>query len=233
MRSFCLTRAIFFCRPWRTAANLVAGALFAFLALSALSGCATNPQGSSNPAVTAAGHRAATNASTVAGESGATFVTHAWRGRFFVKYEDQGDSRSVYGNFDWNETSDGAITLQLRSPFGQTLAVITSSPHDATLTLPGRAPLVADNVSSLMENALGFSLPIEGLRYWLRAEHENGYATVKLVPQYPNRITQIIQNGWTIDYAPYADTSAADGGVKRMNMSRTDPPLEIRLVLDR
>jgi hypothetical protein len=57
--------------------------------------------------------------------------------------------RNAYGNFDWQETGD-TVTLQLRNPLGQTLAIVTSSPSSATLELPNRQPQTADNVSELM-----------------------------------------------------------------------------------
>ncbi|MCC8404236.1 lipoprotein insertase outer membrane protein LolB [Paraburkholderia sp. MMS20-SJTN17] len=158
-------------------------------------------------------------------------TSRSYQGRFAVQYNDQnGQQRNAYGNFSWQETGE-TVTLQLRNPLGQTLAIVTSSPASATLELPNRPPLTADNVSTLMQNALGFALPVEGLRYWLqpspaptsRAETEND-------PEQPSRLKQITQDGWTIDYLAYADAPAS--GVKRLNLSRAEPPLDIKLVLD-
>src|ERR1700738_2147574 len=74
-------------------------------------------------------------------------TSRAYHGRFSVQYDDQnGQQRNAYGNFDWQETGD-TVTLQLRNPLGQTLAVVTSSPSSATLELPKREPQTADNVS--------------------------------------------------------------------------------------
>ena len=44
------------------------------------------------------------------------------------------------------------------------------------------------------------------------------------------RPKEIKQDGWTIDYLAYADAPAA--GVKRVNLVRNEPPLDIKLVLD-
>ena len=44
------------------------------------------------------------------------------------------------------------------------------------------------------------------------------------------RLKEIKQDGWTIDYLAYADAPAT--GVKRVNLSRDEPPLDIKLVLD-
>jgi outer membrane lipoprotein LolB len=190
---------------------------FAAAAVVALAGCASvKPQGPST-----------SNAATAVTAQ----TTRAYQGRFAVQYNDQnGQPRSAYGNFSWQETGD-TVTLQLRNPLGQTLAIVTSSPASATLELPNRQPLTADNVSTLMQNTLGFPLPVEGLRYWLQpSPAPTSRAKTENDPEQPSRLKQITQDGWTIDYVAYADAPAT--GVKRLNLSRSEPPLDIKLVLD-
>lgn len=197
--------------PRRAALGLAAAAIVA------LSGCASvTPQGPST-----------SNAATAL----TTQTTRAYHGRFAVQYVDQnGQQRNAYGNFDWQERGD-TVTLQLRNPLGQTMAIVTSSPSSATLELPNRQPLTADNVSTLMQNALGFALPVEGLRYWLQPSvAPTSKATTEKDPQQDTRLKEIQQDGWTIDYIAYADAPAT--GVKRVNLARTEPPLDIKLVLD-
>lgn len=162
----------------------------------------------------------------------ATQTSRAYHGRFAVRYVDQhGEQRNAYGNFDWQEQGD-TVTLQLLSPLGQTLAVVTSSPSAATLELPNRHPVTADNVSTLMQSTLGFALPIEGLRYWLQpSPAPSSLAKTIPDPQEETRLKEIDQDGWTIQYLAYADAPAT--GIKRLDLTRQDPPLDIKLVLDR
>lgn len=186
-------------------------------ALLALAGCATQPP-----------HQPSTaNATT----SLTTQTNRAWHGRFAVQYNDQnGQQRNAYGNFDWRENGT-TVTLRLLNPLGQTLAIVTSSPSQATLELPNRQPLTADNVGTLMQQALGFELPVEGLHYWLQPSvAPTSRARTTPDPQNPNRLSRIEQDGWTIDYVAYAEAPAT--GVKRVNLSRDNPPLTIKLVLD-
>ncbi|MBB5441640.1 MULTISPECIES: lipoprotein insertase outer membrane protein LolB [unclassified Paraburkholderia] len=190
---------------------------FAAAAVVALAGCASvKPQGPST-----------SNAATEVTAQ----TSRSYQGRFAIQYNDQnGQQRNAYGNFSWQETGD-TVTLQLRNPLGQTLAIVTSSPASATLELPNRQPLTADNVSTLMQNALGFTLPVEGLRYWLQpSPAPTSRAKTEKDPEQPSRLKQITQDGWTIDYVAYADAPAS--GVKRLNLSRSEPPLDIKLVLD-
>ena len=194
-------------------------ALYAAAACAvALAGCATPPA-----------HGPSTSNAT---PELSTQTMHAYHGRFSVRYVDQnGQTRNAYGNFDWQQQGD-TVTLQLLNPFGQTLAIVTSSPASATLEVPNRQPVTADNVSELMERTLGFSLPIEGLRYWLASSPApTSHAKTITDPQSSSRLKEIDQEGWTIEYLAYADAPAA--GVKRLDLTRETPPLDIKLVLDR
>ena len=159
-------------------------------------------------------------------------TSRAYHGRFAVQYNDQnGQQRNAYGNFDWQETGD-TVSLQLRNPLGQTLAIVTSSPSSATLELPNRDPQTATNVSELMQSTLGFALPVEGLRYWLQpspAPTSRARTTMDASSE-NGRLKEIVQDGWTINYLAYADAPAT--GVKRVDLSRNEPPLDIKLFLD-
>ncbi|KAG0194297.1 hypothetical protein DFQ28_000543 [Apophysomyces sp. BC1034] len=153
---------------------------------------------------------------------GATPTVHAYRGRFAVSYEDQnGQPRNAYGNFDWQETG-GTVKLQLLSPLGQTLAIIASAPGLATLELPNKAPRTAPNVSDLMRSTLGFSLPIEGLRYWLQPS-VSPRSRASTSTDGTGRLSRVEQDGWTIEYVAYANAPASR--IKRVNLTRQAPPL--------
>ena len=181
----------------------------------ALAGCASTPP--------------AANAPT--GAALQTAATHAYHGRFAVRYDDRlGNPQNVYGNFDWLEHGDD-VSLELRSPLGQTLAIVKSTPQTATLELPNRQPQYATDVGELMQNTLGFSLPLAGLRYWLLPTPAPATpAQTVRDPADTTHVKQIRQDGWTIDYLAYADAPAT--GVKRVNLVRATPPLDIKLVLD-
>ncbi|HEX7682859.1 MAG TPA: lipoprotein insertase outer membrane protein LolB [Trinickia sp.] len=161
-----------------------------------------------------------------------TQTSLGYHGRFSVRYVDQnGRTRNAYGNFDWQQQGD-TVTLQLLNPLGQTLAIVTSSPETASLELPDRQPVTADNVSDLMQHTLGFSLPVEGLRYWLASSPAPSSRAKTIVdPDQTSRLKEIDQEGWTIQYLAYADAPAT--GVKRLDLTRENPPLDIKLVLDR
>jgi outer membrane lipoprotein LolB len=151
-------------------------------------------------------------------------------GRFAIKYNDQnGTERNAYGNFSWHQQGD-TVNVELKNPLGQTLAIIESAPSSATLQLPNRPPQTAPKVDDLMRDALGFALPVAGLRYWLEpAAAPGSKAKTETDPQNGGRLKQLEQDGWTVNYYEYTP----DNNVKRINLTHEDPPLAIRLVLDR
>ncbi len=162
-----------------------------------------------------------------------------YHGRFAVHYVDNtGADCNVYGNFDLHQDTT-ETTLDLIDPLGQTLARVTVLPTGATLELPGKAPQSAPAVEALMQHAIGFPLPLAGLRYWLRPQTApDTPAQVQRDPA-SGRLTQIRQDGWTIDYLAYDTSSPAvtataeAASLKRVNLTRTDPALEVKLVIDR
>lgn len=158
-----------------------------------------------------------------------TQTARAYHGRFAISYTDQnGQPRNAYGNFQWQENGD-TVRLELNNPLGQTLAIIDSSPGLATLELPNKPPQTAPSVTDLMQHTLGFALPVEGLRYWLKSSAAPT-SRAKTATDDAGRLTQLKQDGWTIDYLAYTDAPA--DGVKRVNLTREAPPLAVKLVLD-
>lgn len=164
-----------------------------------------------------------------------------YHGRFSVHYVDNnGQDQNVYGNFDLQQLA-GSSTLQLLNPLGQTLARVSVSPAGATLELPDRPVQTAPAVETLMQHAIGFPLPMDGLRYWLKPEAAPNTPAQITKDPVSGRISQIRQDDWTIDYLAYddpaADNTAAAGkpevAIKRLNLTRAYPPLDVKLVIDR
>ncbi|BBO59446.1 outer membrane lipoprotein LolB [Mycoavidus sp. B2-EB] len=173
-------------------------------------------------------------------------TSFACNGRFSVRYQEaQGVHhriRNVYGRFAWRD--DGKVaTLRLLNPLGQTLAVVQLSALGAALELPNRPTLIADNADELMRTALGFPLPVSGLRHWLRAPEgwepnlnqsafqKAMHKTLAQIRHSPTeRPLQIRQEGWTVDYLSY--TEAPVVRVQRMNLTRDDASIEVKLALE-
>lgn len=154
-------------------------------------------------------------------------------GRISVNYDRDGTLESVTGKFDWAQAAE-VVNVTLTNPLGQTVATIKVTPSLATLTQADRAPREAANIDSLTAQALGWPLPVAGLRDWLQ-----GYATAESGQRFAasplnNRVTT--KDGWTVTFVDWQDENAAKPQPKRIDAERkatlTTGALTMRIVID-
>jgi len=190
--------------------------------MATLAGCATTSTVPTGPASTA----------TV----GAYRETVALTGRLAVTYMKDNQPQSINGNFTWNQ-QPGRVEVSLASPLGQTLANIVVTPQAATLTQAGKPPREASDIDALTAQALGWPLPVAGLRDWLQ-----GYATDaqgKRFAASPAHDTVVTQDGWRLRFVAWQEagqTSAAAPMPRRVDATRSTTSvgdeLAIRIVID-
>jgi outer membrane lipoprotein LolB len=154
-------------------------------------------------------------------------------GRLSVNYQRNGQPESVTGNFNWIQRP-GRIDVSLASPLGQTIAAITVTPASATLTQADRAPRVAKDIDTLSAQALGWALPVAGLRDWLQ-----GYATDangKRFVASPANNSVYTNDGWRLRFVSWQEDKAAQPMPRRIDAERsataTSDEMAIRIVLD-
>jgi outer membrane lipoprotein LolB len=146
-------------------------------------------------------------------------ASRQYTGRFSANYVRYGRDEGVQGSFRWEEQGRN-VRLDLVSPLGQTLAVVTATPSGATLDLPNQPPRNAPEVDTLMEEALGFALPVAGMRDWLHGRPTQGA---------PARATRDL--AWQ---EPSATGAGAAQVPRRIDLARDagNNPLSVRLVID-
>lgn len=102
-------------------------------------------------------------------------VISQWQGRFSITLTDPVDRHSnslepqeerAQGRFKLVR-EDQSLDLKLFSSFGQTLANATSSPAGAVLTTSDGKIFRANDPDSLIEQALGWKIPVSALPGWL------------------------------------------------------------------
>lgn len=175
-------------------------------------------------------------------ETGESAARSEFRGRFSANYVRYGRDEGVTGSFHWQEQGRN-VRLDLISPLGQTLAVVTATPAGATLDLPNEAPRNAPEVDALLEQALGFSLPVAGMRDWLHARPAAS-RPAQATRDDQGRLATLKQDGWTVNYVAWqAAGEASAAGVagagaptapRRIDLARDrgETPLSVRLVID-
>ena len=189
--------------------------LFCVFALALLSACATT--GGVRSQATVGAYRDAIDLS----------------GRLLVNFEKDGKPDTISVKFMWTQTP-GLVDASLLSPTGQTVAKINVTPQSATLTQGGQPPRIARDIDALTAQALGWPLPVSGMRDWLQ-----GYATTadgKRFAASPANNTVTTADGWVLTFVSWQDEHAALPVPKRIDAQRPasagSGPLALRIVLD-
>ena len=99
--------------------------------------------------------------------------------------------------------------IDLHGLLGRKVAVITGKAGDVELKTSKGESYSATNSEALMQSLFGYSLPVNGLHFWMRGipDPEQVYASLELDDQ--GRLKQLIQAGWLIDYNRYHDSNPA------------------------
>jgi outer membrane lipoprotein LolB len=154
-------------------------------------------------------------------------------GKLFVIYHKDGQPQNLIGNFEWMQ-KPGQVDVSLSSQLGTTMAKISVTPQQATLTQAGQPPVVAEDIDKLTQRALGWSLPVSGLREWMQ-----GYATDANGKQFaasPANNTVTTKDGWILRFVSWQDEKAAHPVPKRIDAVRgataTSDELSIKIVID-
>lgn len=154
-------------------------------------------------------------------------------GRLLVNYRKDGSPQSVNGHFDWAQRP-GRVDVSLASPLGQTMAQISVTPQEATLTLANQPPRVASDIDTLTFQALGWELPVSALRDWLQ-----GYATDAQGNRFaasPANNSVFTRDGWRLRFVDWQDENAAQPRPSRIFAERgtmgNSDELAIRIYID-
>jgi outer membrane lipoprotein LolB len=138
-----------------------------------------------------------------------------------VSIDQQGKRQSA--GLRWTHRGD-SDELELRTPLGQTVARIYRDAARATLD-KGSEHYSADSAESLMDQVLGWHMPLGGLHRWVLAmpDDEPG---ADIRRDDAGRISLLSQAGWQVQYLRYAD-AAPDSLPSRLKLDSGDLHLQI------
>jgi len=139
----------------------------------------------------------------------ATIAHRAWSGRFAI--EGEPDLPAASGRFTL-ERHDQASRLDLLGPLGQVLARLEISADGASLTRADGRVDVAGDANELVEDALGWRLPVNQMARWLDGEFDqvteraaDGSARSAIDTQWKIRIDP--PRRWTLEWPADSQTS--------------------------
>lgn len=146
----------------------------------------------------------------------------AMNGRVAVDH--QGKRHSAGLRWTHQGRSDEILML---GPLGQTAARVYRDDHKATLD-DGDGHHQADDAETLMEQVMGWHLPLSGLHQWVLGLPDGG-SPAQIDRDDSGRISVLHQDGWDVRYLRYADTSP-DSLPSRLQLNHED--LQIQLLID-
>jgi outer membrane lipoprotein LolB len=149
-------------------------------------------------------------------------VPFALNGR--VSINNHGERHSAGLHWTHHEQSDEILLL---TPLGQTAARVYRDASHATLDDGGKHYQDAD-AESLMEQVLGWYLPLDVLQHWVLGLPAAD-APAQIERDADGRISLLHQDGWTVSYLRYADDSA-DSLPTRLKLEHED--LQLQLLID-
>jgi outer membrane lipoprotein LolB len=119
--------------------------------------------------------------------------------------------------------SNQSIHAKFKAPLGQGSWEIKQDKDNAKLLSTRHDPVYGNNAQSLISQELGWDFPWNSLSYWLR-----GYETSEKITTHIKSIDEIYDNGWTISYSKWVQTS---NGLLPKKIKASKPPYTVKLFI--
>lgn len=145
-------------------------------------------------------------------------------GRVAIQLEDEAWS----ANMDWRQTSD-LYLLDFYGPLGQGRLQLKGDAASVTARSGDGKETSARSAEALIYQELGWTLPVSGLRYWVRGVPAPQLPAAVVSLDEVGRLAHLEQAGWSIDYSAYEDDDGVDMP-RRMRLN--NGTLFVRLVVD-
>jgi outer membrane lipoprotein LolB len=148
-----------------------------------------------------------------------------WRlaGRVAVSNATESWQANVY----WWQSAE-RFDVKLIGPFGQGAVRITSGATGVQMELPDGQRVAGGDAATLLNQALGWEIPVAALSYWVRGLPASADAA-EMVLDEAGRLARLDQMGWRVAYQRY-DT--VEGTALPAKLFAEDGAWKLRLVVD-
>lgn len=148
-------------------------------------------------------------------------------GRFALNVDRaDGSKDAVQGGFLWQQTAQ-QLQLDLNNPMGTVLARVTVTDQGARLQHPNGEIEEAASPDQLVEQLIGYVIPVEGMRDWLKGQ--TGSRPVSDLQQEQQRPSYFQQDGWRVRMQRYDDLGPR---LLQMNRNQAQQAISVRVVVD-
>jgi len=133
------------------------------------------------------------------------------------------------GNLSWRQNAEH-FDVRLSGPLGAGGFRAEGTLDDGVVIQTGDRRLVTDDPDALVEKTLGWTFPLEPLRYWALGLPAPGqYESISVDAQ--GRLIALDQQGWQLSFPAYVDSQSGPTLPRRIVLDNGET--RIRLVVDR
>ena len=148
-------------------------------------------------------------------------------GRFALSVENtDGTKDAVQGGFQWQE-SPQQLQLDLNNPMGTVLARVLVTPQGAALQYPNGEVEYASSPDALVEQLLGYMIPVAGMRDWLRGE--TGSTQTTSLEAEAGQPSYFQQDNWRVNLKRYDEQGPR---LLQMYRNQAQQNISVRVVVD-
>lgn len=130
--------------------------------------------------------------------------------------------QSGSGKIDW-KLSKTNFEARFRAPLGQGSWKLTEERNGARLTSSKHPDKFSTNAQRLLVDELGWSFPLEKLKYWLR-----GFEYLQTPNEHKKPIDTIDDKEWHINYQKWQHTTM---GLLPTKIKASKPPYSVKLII--
>lgn len=148
-----------------------------------------------------------------------------WRvsGRIAIQHAREGWNASLH----WRQNGDEYV-MRLSAPLGRGTVELSGSEAGVSMRTADNRLLHADTPETLMQDNLGWHVPLRGLSFWVRGLPEPGSEPEAMSFDANGRIQDLRQDGWHVNYERYRTEGSWDLPGK---MTLENRELRVRLVI--
>jgi outer membrane lipoprotein LolB len=189
-----------------------------FLSLLTLTSCVTTPSNVQSPQ----------NAPiTWENRVGTLSSIENWNLQGLIAIRTQKDAFTA--NWQWQQQKDHRYSISLFGPLGSNAVQLTGSPGQVLLETSDGKKITSTSPESLLEQQLGWRLPVSSLYYWVRGLPVPNVSAQKQFDAY-HHLTTLIQQNWTVQYLQYISVNHIDLP-RKIALSNSD--LNVKIVVNR
>ena len=125
---------------------------------------------------------------------------YSWNlsGRIAIQLEKESSSASL----SWKQSGQDYV-IRITAPFGRGTMELRGNSEGVTMRDAGNQLVYARDPETLLQENLGWQVPLTGLNYWIRGLPDPAVEIDTLHLNKEARISELSQAGWQVSYGPY------------------------------